>query len=391
MKTKNIFLLSTLGALTLASTLATAETVRVGVLTPMSGTFGDYGEQFQQAIDAYQHIHGTSINGVEVEFIYRDVSGPNPGRARSLAQEMVVRDNVDYLAGMVFTPNALAVAPLINQARIPAVIFNAATSAITAQSEYFVRTSYTLPQVSVPVAQYAIDTDVTSVVTMVTDYGPGIDAEQSFIKEFESQGGEILRSIRMPIDSNDFGPFMQSARSENPDAIYVFLPGGPPTYNFVRAFRDNGLKSQGIKFLGTAETQELDLQTLGDAALDLETGFHYSPDHDSPENRTFLQALEELHPGATANWASVGAYDGAHAIYTMIAAVGANGSGSDAIDAIRGASWESPRGPITIDEHYRSPIQNVYMRRVLRDEDSGLLVNREFKTYEAQPDHGFQP
>lgn len=382
-------MVSTVFAASALAMSAQADTVRVGVLTPMSGPFADYGQQFSQAIEAYQRQHGTSVNGDEIEFIYKDISGPNPARARSLAQELIVRDKVDYLAGFVFTPNALAVAPLINQARVPTVIFNAATSAITAQSDYFVRTSYTLPQVSVPVARYARDSGIEKVVTMVTDYGPGVDAETSFVEEFEALGGTVSNTIRMPLATTDFGPYLQSARTDNPDAIYTFLPGGPPTYSFVKAFSDNGMKDGGITFLGTAETQELDLQTLGDAALGLVTGFHYSENHQSPENAAFVETLKSIDEEAVANWASVGAYDGAHVIYEMVRAVGADGNGKAAVDAVRGLSWESPRGPITIHEDYRSPVQHVYMRRVEKTED-GKLVNREFDNYESQPDHGWK-
>lgn len=375
-----------------ASTLAMAThaaTIKVGVLTPMSGPFADYGEQFSQAIEAYQRQHGTSVKGDEIEFIYKDLSVPNPARARSLAQELIVRDKVDYLAGFVFTPNALAVAPLINQAKVPTVIFNAATSEITGQSDYFVRTSYTLPQVSVPVALYARETGIERVVTLVTDYGPGVDAEKSFVAEFEAQGGIVVDSIRMPLDTTDFGPYLQSARGSEPDAIYTFLPGGPPTYSFVKGFSDNGMRDSGITFLGTAETQELDLQTLDDAALGLVTGFHYSQDHQSPVNAAFVDTLTQIDTDAVANWASVGAYDGAHVVYEMVRAVGAKGKGKDAVDAVRGLSWESPRGPMTIHEDYRSPVQNVYMRRVEQGED-GRLVNREFDVFENQPDHGWK-
>lgn len=384
---------TTIATVILSGSLATtalADTIKVGVLTPMSGPFSDYGQQFSQAIEAYQTQHGSSVNGSEIEFIYKDLSGPNPARARSLAQEMIVRDGVDYLAGFVFTPNAFAVAPLINQAKVPTVIFNAATSAITKESEYFVRTSYTLPQVSVPVARYARDNDIETVVTMVTDYGPGIDAEVSFVEEFTATGGTVVETIRMPLDSTDFGPYMQRAGSLNPDAIYVFLPGGPPTYSFVQAFTDNGLKEAGITFLGTAETQELDLQTLGDAALGLVTGFHYSEAHDSETNRAFVETLKSADADAVANWASVGAYDGAHAIYEMVRATDGRNDPDAAIDAVRGLSWESPRGPMEIDATYRSPIQNVYMRRVERNDD-GYLVNREFDILPAQPDHGWKP
>ncbi|WP_319284964.1 ABC transporter substrate-binding protein [Pusillimonas sp.] len=375
-------------ALFFSTSVVGAEVVKVGVIGPFSGPFaGAFGTPFRQGVETYVAMHGNKVGDAEIQFIYRDLAGPDPQKARSLAQELVVKDKVQYLAGVVFTPNAMAIAPLSQSAKVPMVIFNASTSVVVSKSDYFVRTSNTLPQVTVPVAKYALDNGIKSAITIVSDYGPGIDAEKAFSKTFEQGGGQIVDSIRMPLSTTDFGPFLQKIRAAKPESLFAFLPFGPPTYGFVKAYNDNALEQAGIKFLGTAETQESDLQALGDGAIGLETAYFYSGAHDSPENKAFVEALEKLDPKAIANPATVSAFDGAHVIYKMVEATEGKADGPKAVEAVKGMSWESPRGPVSIDAKTRDIIQNVYMRRVEKDAD-GKLVNREFKVYEAQPDYG---
>ncbi len=388
MKLTKLLLAAAVAAISTAPLMA--ETVKVGVIGPFSGPFsGSIGEPFRQGVETYVAMNGQPTEDIEVEFIYRDLQAPDPGRARALAQELVARDGVQYLAGFVFTPNAIAAAGISAQAKIPTVIFNASASAVVSQSPYYVRTSNTLPQVSVPTAQNALEKGYRTVVTAVSDYGPGVDAETSFVKAFEAGGGEVLETIRMPLSTTDFGPYLQSIQLQEPDALFVFLPYGPPTYSFVNAYRNNGLDDAGIAFVGTSETQEVDLQSLGEAAIGLETGYFYSAAHESPENEAFKEKLAELFPDAEPNPATVSAFDGTHALYEMIRATEGQPDPDAAIAAISGASWESPRGPITIDAETRDIIQNVYIR-VVEQEENGRLVNREIKTYEAQPDYGVQ-
>ncbi|MDR6861247.1 ABC transporter substrate-binding protein [Variovorax guangxiensis] len=364
------------------------QVVKVGIVGPFSGPFASsFGTPFRQGIEAYVAQNGDKAGATRVEFVYRDLDAPNPERAKALAQELIVKEKVQYLGGFVFTPNALAVAPLIQSAKVPTVIFNASTSTILSKSDYFVRTSNTLPQVTVPVAKYALDIKVKRVVTVVSDYGPGVDAENAFRQTFQAGGGEVVESIRMPLNATDFGPFLQKIRALKPDALFAFLPFGPPTFGFVKAYDDNGLKAAGIRFLGTSETQESDLQALGDAALKLETGYYYSGVHESAQNKTFVATLAKLK--AAPNPATVAAFDGTHVLYKMIEATGGTANGKGAIDAVKGMAWESPRGPMKIDAETRDVIQNVYMRVVEKQPD-GRFVNRETKTYAAQPDYGLQ-
>jgi branched-chain amino acid transport system substrate-binding protein len=354
---------------------AMADTIKVGVIAPFSGPYAQYGIQYQQAIEVYQAQHGTGIGGHDIAFIYKDVGGVNPDQARSLAQELLIRDKVDYLAGFTFTPNALAVGPVITQSETPTVIFNAATSAINAESPFYLRTSYTLWQVTAPLAEWAYDQGIRTAATTVSDYGPGIDAENAFKAAFEAKGGKVIDSIRMPLSTTDFTPFLQRVKDEDPDAVFTFLPGGPPTFTYTKTYNENGLKAAGITFLGTAETEETNLQGLGDLAVGLTTAYHYSGAHPSAENAAFLAKLEELHPGAIANWASVGAYDGVHLIYAMVEKAG--GDGPAAVEFAKTLAWESPRGPVKMDPESRTVIQNVYIREVERNPETGKLQNTE--------------
>ena len=374
--------------LALASTQAMAQSTadKVGVVGPFSGPFAHYGALFKAAVEAYVATQGGKLAGKDIEFIYRDTGGPNPGQTKTLVQELIVKDKVDYLGGFVFTPNALAVAPLIQQSQTPTVIFNAATSAITEKSEYFIRTSYTLWQVTVPIAQWAAKQDMKKVVTAVTDYGPGIDAETAFKAEFAKQGGTVVESIRMPIATTDFGPFVQRIKASGAQAVYTFLPGGPPNLGFVKAYNENGLAKAGVQFLGTAETDEFDLQKFGDSALGLTTAFHYSGAHDSPENKKFVDALKKRDPAAVANYASVGAWDGMHVIHKMIEATGGKKDGAKALATARTLQWESPRGPVRIDAKTRHITQNVYLRKVERV--GGQLVNKEVQSFGPHGDYG---
>jgi len=370
----------------LAAAPAQAQSVKIGIVGPFSGPFAHYGALFKAAAEAYVAGQGGKLGGREVELIYRDTGGPNPAQTKSLVQELIVKDKVDYLGGFVFTPNALSVAPLIQQSQTPTVIFNAATSSITEKSDYFVRTGYTLWQVTVPLARWAAKQNIARVVTAVTDYGPGLDAEAAFKSEFARQGGTVVESIRMPIATTDFGPFVQRIKASGAQAVYTFLPGGPPNLGFIKAYNENGLAKSGVRFLGTAETDEFDLQKFGDSAVGLTTAFHYSGAHDSAANKAFVAALKKQDPGAAANYASVGAWDGMYVIQKMIEATGGRKDGPKAIATARTLQWESPRGPVRIDGKTRHITQDVYLRQV--EKVGGVLVNKEVESFGPQVDHG---
>lgn len=371
----------------LCTGMAWGDTVKVGVIAPLTGPNAVFGKQFSEALAVYQKQNGKKAGNHDVEFVMRDLPDINPGQARVLAQELVVKEKVQYLAGFEFTPNAMAATQILEQANVPLVIFNAATSAIVGRSPYTLRTSYTTPQVTIPIADYAIKHDMKKVVIMVSNYGPGLDAEKAFAWRFTEKGGQIVDTIRMPVATTDFSPMLQRAKDSQADAIYTFLPAGPPGFAFMRAYADNKLADAGTKLLGTAETDETILQDLGDAAIGIQTAYHYSGAHQSAENERFVKDLNELYPKSEANFASMGAYDGAHVIYKMIEATDGKQDAAKAVNAVKGMEWVSPRGPLKIDPESRALVQNVYIRTVEKNSD-GRLVNKEIETFPMQADWG---
>ncbi|MFI0844887.1 ABC transporter substrate-binding protein [Mesorhizobium sp. IMUNJ 23232] len=368
---------------------ASADTIKVGVVGPFSGPFAIQGKNFKAGIDAWMALNGAKVGDDDIEIVYRDIPTADPAQAKALAQELVVKEGVQYLAGFYFTPDAMAVTPILEQANVPLVIMNAATSAIVTKSPLVVRTSFTLWQTSVPMAKVAKGRGVKKVITVVSDYGPGVDAETAFTTTFKADGGEVVESIRMPLSTNDFSPIMQRVKDSGADAVFAFLPSGPTTLGFVKAYNENGVKEAGVTFLAPGDlTQESDLPALGDSALGILTTFHYSIAHDSPENKTFVEAARKaIGNPAELSFPSVGAYDGMHVIYKMIEATGGEQNAQKAVDAVKGLAWESPRGPVAIDADSRHITQNIYLREVAKAED-GTYYNKEIQTFEKMGDPG---
>lgn len=365
-----------------------AKTIKVGVIGPFSGPFSVFGTNFQWGIQAFVAKHGAKVGGDDIEFVYRDLEGVNPAKSKSLAQELIVKDKVQYLAGAYFTPNAMAMLPLLAQANVPLVVMNAATSSITAKSPYVVRTSFTMWQNTVPAAKTALERGLKKAAIAVSDYGPGKDAQAAFTKTFEDGGGAVTESVRMSMKTKDFSPVLQRLKDSKPDVIFAFLPGGPPTLAFVKAFIENGLKADGIQLITTGDLlTEPDLPALGDAGVGLTSTYHYSAAHDSPENRAFIAAATSVGADeGKITMTAVAAYDGAQVIYKMIEATGGEMDAAKAVAAVVGTSWESPRGPVSIDPVTRHITQNVYLREVVSE--GGRYFNRELKTFPSQPDYG---
>jgi branched-chain amino acid transport system substrate-binding protein len=383
-------ILAALAALVMGG-VSYADTVKVGVVGPFSGPFALQGKNFKAGIDAYMAVHGDKVGDNKVEIIYRDLPAPDPAQSKSLAQELVVKEGVQYLAGFYFTPDAMAVTPILKQANVPLVIMNAATSAIVTKSPLVVRTSFTTWQTSTPIAKVAFDKGVKKVISVVSDYGPGVDAENAFKVAFEAAGGQVVDAIRMPLSTNDFSPIMQRIKDSGAQGVFAFLPSGPTTLGFVKSFNENGLKNAGIKLFAPGDlTQESDLPALGDAALGIETTFHYAVSHDSPENKEFVAAAgKAIGNPVELTFPAVGAFDGMHVIYKMIEATGGKQDAQKAVDAVKGLSWVSPRGPVTIDPESRHITQNIYLREVTKAAD-GTYYNKEIQTFEKQGDPGLK-
>jgi branched-chain amino acid transport system substrate-binding protein len=370
------------------STVASADVIKVGVIGTMSGPYALFGKNFKLGIDAWVAQHGSKVGGHEVEFIYRDEESPNPAKSKALAQELLIKDKVQYLAGLYFTPDAMAVAPLLEESQTPLVVMNAATSAIVQKSPYIVRTSFTMWQNTVPAAKVATKNGSKKVAIAVSDYGPGVDAENAFRKTFEADGGTVTEAIRMPLNTTDFSPIMQRIKDSGADTIFAFLPSGPPTLGFVKAYIDNGLKAAGTRLMSTGDVvTEPDLPNIGDSGIGILSTYHYAVSHDSPENKAFLdQIVADGGRLDEVTMTSVAAYDGARLIYKMIEATNGQRDPAKAIAAVSGMAWVSPRGPVSIDPETRHIRQNVYLRQVARQD--GKLINKESQTFEAQPDWG---
>jgi branched-chain amino acid transport system substrate-binding protein len=358
-----------------------ADTIKVGVIASFSGPFAGFGSEMEGGMKAYLALHGDTVAGRRVELILKDTTGPAPEIAKRLAQELVVRDKVDFLAGFGLTPEALAVAPIATEAKKPMIVMNAATSIITTKSPYIARVSFTLPQITAPIATWAARNGVKTVYTLVSDYGPGIDAETQFKKTFAAEGGQITGSVRVPLNSPDFGPYIQRIKDARPAAVFVFLPAGEQGIAFMKAFVERGLKQAGIKLIGTGDvTEDNQLSTIGNAALDIVTTHHYSVAHDSPENKAFLAAFRKIKgQSIRANFMAVGGYDGMAAIFEVARALEGKIDGDKAMGILKGLKIDSPRGPLTIDPATRDPVQTVYVRRV--EARDGELYNVEFDKF----------
>ena len=378
-------------AITAASGVAPAQdVVKIGVVAEFSGPFADYGQQIVSGMKTYLKLHGDVFGGRKVEIIVKDTTGPSPEIAKRLAQELVTRDNVDILAGFGLTPNALAVAPVSAEAKKPMVIMNAATSVITTRSPYIARVSHTLPQDTQPMAQWAAKNGIKRVFTLVSDFGPGVDAETTFVKAFKAAGGEIVDSVRTPLANPDFAPFLQRIKDSKPEAVFVFLPPGSQTIAFIKGYEERGLKQVGIRIIATGDlTDDGVLQAMGDPTIGIINSFHYSAAHDSPENKAFIKAYVETNgTKLRPNFMACAGYDGMAAIAEALKKTGGSVEPEKFIAALKGMKLMSPRGPIMIDAETRDIVQTVYIRRV--EKIDGILYNVEFDKYPDVKDPGKQ-
>jgi branched-chain amino acid transport system substrate-binding protein len=379
--------ISTLGRAAVAWPLAARaqETVKIGFSAPLTGPFEENGKQMSAAVKLYTEQNGGEVAGKKVEVIMRDDGGV-PDQAKRIAQEFVVQDNVSFLAGYNPTPAALAVAPISAEAKIPQIVVGSSASITTERSPYIARTLGTQAQVTVPMAQWAIKNGIKRVVIVVADYSPGIETEKAFLDAFKAQGGEIIESIRVPLQNPDFAPFLQRARDAKPEALFVWVPGGIAA-PFLRQYVERGLQSSGIKLIGPGDITDDDvLNQMGDAMLGITTSLQYSAAHPSALNKAFVEGFKRVGDGLRPDHVGVAAYDGMHLIYESLKTTNGNTNGDALISAMKGMAWESPRGPISIDPDTRDIVQDVYIRRVERV--GGDLYNVEFAKYDAVKDPG---
>lgn len=356
---------------------AQAEDLKVGMIVPSTGPFASTGLQMMNGAELYLKVNGDTVAGRKVVLIPKDDTGVSPEISKRQAQNLLIQNHVDILAGFGLTPAAFAVAPLATEAKVPMVVMNAATSSITTKSPYIVRTSMTLPQVAAPMATWAADNGVKKVYTITADYGPGHDAAAQFKKTFTAAGGEIVGELRTPLTNPDFAPFLQKIKDAKPDALFLFVPNGEQGVAFAKGYKERGLAEAGIKLLATGDVVTEDvLDAMGDNAIGMITSFQYSQAHDSPENKAFVAAYEAAYPGVRPNMVAVASYDGMHLIYEALKKTNGDAKGDAFMAAVKDMNWMSPRGPISIDPETRDIVQNMYIRKVERV--NGVLQNVEF-------------
>jgi branched-chain amino acid transport system substrate-binding protein len=360
-------------------------TVRIGLVLTLSGQFADAGNQLDNGIKTYMKQHGDTVAGKKIEIIRKDTGGPAPDVAKRLSQELVVRDKVDLLAGYVLTPNAMAAGDVSAEAKKFMVVMNAATSIVITKSPYMVRTSVVLPQVMETFGTWAATKGgLKQNYTMVTDYGPGHDAEAAFQTGFKGAGGTIVGSVRFPVANPDFSAFVQRAKDLAPQSIYIFIPGGAQPAALGKAFAERGIDLNKTRILGSGETTaEAALKSMGDTALGIITAWHYDYKLDNKLNQAFVKEFNAMH-GRNPDFFSIGGYDGMHAIYETLKKTKGNTDAEAMINAAKGLKWDSPRGPMMIDAETRDVVQDVYIRRVQKVGNE--LVNVPFDKVAAVKD-----
>jgi branched-chain amino acid transport system substrate-binding protein len=362
----------------------TADTFRIGLIAPLTGPFASTGKQLEAAARLYIAKNGDVIAGKKVELIVKDDTGAAEVSKR-LAQELVTSDKVQVLAGFGLTPLAFATAPVATQAKTPMVVMAAATSTITEASPWIVRSSFTAAQVVTALADWAAKNGIKRVVSLVTDYAPGIDAEKYFNERFVSRGGTIIEPIRVPLRNPDFAPFLQKVQDAKPEALFAFVPAGVGSA-LMKQFTERGLDKSGIRLIAEGSVTDDDiLDSMGDVALGVVTAHHYSAAHNSAANKAFVEAFGAANGGRRPNFMGVGAWDGMRLIYEAAKATG--GAGGEALlNALKTQSFESPRGPLQIDPTTRDVVHNIYIRKVERS--GGQLWNQEIETIPMVRDPG---
>ncbi len=382
-------ILAACALLSVATAGASAEDrpLKIGWMVSFTGPGAYAGAISDGAIAAFQKKYGDKVAGRKVEIIRRDTTGPAPDVARRLAQELIVGEKVDFIAGMDYTANTMAVAPLSTSAKVPLLIVNSATSGILAKHPYVSRFGFTTTSVAKEVAAYAAKNNLKNVYTFIHEFEPGLDAEAMFIREFKAAGGNIVGSVRAPMKTTDYSPYVQRIKDAKPDAVFVFMAAGEMPSIFLRQFKEAGA-DQTIKIIGTGDiVDEANLPAAGDAALGVMTAFHYTPTHDSAVNKQFIADLNAAAPGKSANFIAAATYDVMHAIYEVVEKQKGVLDPDKTMELIKQIKFESPRGPIEIDPATRDIVQNIYFRKTEKGAD-GKLVNIEFGSVPNVKDPG---
>jgi branched-chain amino acid transport system substrate-binding protein len=363
-------------SITSVASAAAQGTVKVGMVMPMTGPLAAAGQQVIAGARLYIKQHGDRVAGKQIELIVRDDASSGETGKR-LIQELVVNDKVDVIGGGL-TADLIPSAPLLTEAQKPTVIMLSSTTAVVEKSPFFVRTSCTLAQSSAIMADWAVKKRLSKAVTLVTEFAPGLEAEETFTNNYKAAGGQVVEAIRVPLRSPDFAPFLQRVKDASPQALFVFIPSTQAAV-FAKQFVERGLDKAGITLIGPGDlTDDEALQNMGDAMLGTVTAHFYSAAHASALNKAFTEAyLQEAK--VRANFMAVSGYDGMHLIYEVLKKAGGSADGKTLVAAMKGMSWESPRGPISIDRDSGDVVHNIYIRKV--EKVDGELRNMEFETF----------
>lgn len=377
-------LLAAAAALAFTAPAWAQDTIKVGLILPLSGPFADYGMQIGNGAKLYMAMHGDTVAGKKIELIVKDDTGIAPELTKRLAQELVTNSHVDVLAGFGLSPGALATAAVATQAKKPMVVMNAAASVLTSKSPEIVRVSHTLPQLSQPMAKWALANKIDKVYTLVADFAPGLDAGAAFKAAYEADGHKLVGEVKVPVSNVDFGSYIQRIKDAKPSAVFVFLPPGEGTIAFMKTWAERGMEQAGVKLLGTVDlVDDSIVEAIGKPALGAITAGHYSTAHDSPLNREYVAAYAKAYGNKLRpNYMSVAGYDGMAAIYTALNKTGGDAEAGKFVGALKGAKWDSPRGTVAIDAQTRDVTQTVYIRRT--EQREGGIYSIEFDKYTDQ-------
>lgn len=354
------------------------DVVKIGLISSQTGPFAAVGRQMEGGVRLYIQQNGDRVAGKRIELVVRDDAGV-ADQTRRIAQELVTNDKVNFLAGFTLTPGALATAQVATQSKTPMIVMLGATSVIPDRSPYIVRTSLSVPQLAYPYAEWIAAQGAKSLVTFVSDYGPGIDNENYVAAAFEAKGGKVMQKLRVPLAAPDFSPFIQRVVDLKPDAMFIFVPSGGIGVSLMNQLKERGVAQQGIKIYAEGSMLDDDtLNSMGEAALSTVSAHTYSAAHPSATNKAFVEAYKKLN-GRRPNIVAAYGYDGIHLIYESLKKTNAAADGDKLVAAMLGMEWESPRGPVKVDPATRDLIQNAYVRRAERMPD-GEVYNVEFAT-----------
>ena len=366
----------------LAGDVAAQDTVKIGLVMPLTGVLGPVGKQAVAGARLYMARHGDMIAGRKIELIVRD-DASLPDNSKRITQELIVSDKVAILGGGL-TPNVLAIAPLVNESQTATVVMVSGTSIVTERSPYFVRTSWTHAQQASVLANWAAKNGSKRATIIASDWAPGHEASAVFSATFTQAGGAVVETLKVPLANPDFAPFLQRARDGNPDTLFIFVPASQAAV-LAKQFVERGLDKSGIKLIGPGDiADDEDLPGMSDAMIGTVTAGFYSANHPSAMNSEYVAAFQKANANVRPNFISVSAYDGMHLIYEALKNTEGKTDGPALVEAMKGMAWESPRGPMSIDPKTRDVVQNIYIRRV--EKVDGALYSVEFETFKEVAD-----